>query len=186
MTRIEEEILDGCRKGDRHAQNLLFEKFKGKIFSICRRYTSSLDEARDIQQDSFIKIFNSIVQTNREIDSIEKWIYRITVNTAIDFIRKQNLTLRVELYDQSQDVGINAEVLEMMDHDDLINVIQFVPDPYRAVFNLYIVDGYSHKEIAELLTITESTSRSYLTRAKEYLKKAIVKSSVEQKRKKYG
>ncbi|MFZ1807352.1 MAG: RNA polymerase sigma factor [Cyclobacteriaceae bacterium] len=168
----DEDLILRCRKDDRKAQNLLFNIYEKKVLAVVIRYTSSIDEAKDIQQEAFIKVFNNLKSNVTAILSLEKWIIRIAVNTAIDYFRKQK---RIEnLNDQFLfPVAEQPVVLEQLKEEELITLIQQMPDPYRLIFNLYIVEGYNHKEIAMMVNIEESTSRSYLTRAKDFLKSKL-------------
>lgn len=168
----DDQLIERCRGNDRKAQNLLFKKYERKVLTICRRYTSSLDEARDVQQDAFVKIFKSIAANHIEIDSLPQWINRITVNIAIDSFRKQKRLEEVHQQVNSIET-VNPEILDRLDQEQLVKLIQSIPIHYRTVFNLFIIEGYSHNEISEMLKIEESTSRSYLTRAKEFLKKKL-------------
>ncbi len=177
------ELLQGCRNNNRKAQGLLFKEYEKKVLAISRRYTSSLDEAKDIQQDAFIKIFRSLRSGSAEIQSLDKWIYRLVVNAAVDFCRKQR---RIDDAKQLVNLPTSVEpsILDTLDEEELMKLIQSIPNPYRLIFNLYIVEGLSHREIGEKLQLGESTSRAYLTKAKEFLKDKLTQS--ENKRKNYG
>lgn len=168
----EEDLIQRCRQDDRKAQNLLFNIYEKKVLTVSIRYSSSIDEAKDIQQEAFIKVFNHLKSNVIEILSLEKWIIRITVNTAIDYFRSQK---RIENFNDQFlfPVAEQPVVLDQLKEEELIAMIQQIPDPYRLIFNLYIVEGYSHKEIATMMNIEESTSRSYLTRAKDFLKSKL-------------
>jgi RNA polymerase sigma-70 factor (ECF subfamily) len=168
------KVIAGCRKNNRTDQNLLFEKYKRKVFGICLRYAASSDQAKDLQQESFIKIFNILKNNDLEIQSLESWIHRITVNTSIDYYRKQKRFGEIALNVESESEVVLPDIINKLHEEDLIKLIQGIPEPYRSVFNLYIIDGLSHKEISQMLTITESSSRSYLTRAKEFLKSNVM------------
>ena len=176
----DDKLIHRCRKNDRKAQNLLFTKYEKKVLTICRRYSSSLDEAKDIQQEAFIKLFRSINNSDGEIESLQKWVNRLTVNVAIDHARKQR---RIDDSKQTIDSTgtVAPTVLEALHEEELIALIQSIPNPYRIVFNLFIIEGYSHKEIGEQLQVEESTSRSYLTRAKSILKEKLIHSDNKQK-----
>ncbi len=177
----DDEIIAGCRKNNRQMQNLLFSHYERRVFAICMRYAASHDDARDIQQETFIKIFNAL-QAGTQVESLERWISRVAVNTAIDFFRRvRRLT---EIFQESENEQQMAPiVLNQLHEEDLIRLIQGIPNPYRLVFNLFVIEGFSHKEIALRLEMTESTSRSCLTRAKEFIRK---KMEVETKLKVHG
>ncbi|MEQ8426125.1 MAG: sigma-70 family RNA polymerase sigma factor [Cyclobacteriaceae bacterium] len=176
----DEEIIHRCRNNDRKAQNLLFKKYEKRVLTICRRYSSSLDEAKDLQQESFIKLFKSIKSSSYDILSLDKWVNRLAINVAIDHSRKQR---RIEDAQQLIDSANSVEpsILESLQEEELIALIQSIPNPYRIVFNLFIIEGYNHMEVGEKLEIGESTSRSYLTRAKNYLKEKLSHSDNKQK-----
>ena len=167
----DEEIIGGCRNDNRTAQNLLFTNYERRVLGVCIRYASNPDEAKDIQQETFIKIFKSLKSATLKIDSLEKWIIRIAVNTAIDYFRKERSLKSISDHVSLQITA--PTVLDKLNEEELIALIRTIPNPYRAVFNLFIVDGYSHKEIGDMMGITESTSRSYLTRAKDFIKEVI-------------
>ncbi|HMP99513.1 MAG TPA: RNA polymerase sigma factor [Cyclobacteriaceae bacterium] len=177
----DKELIYRCRKQDKEAQRLLFEKYKGKLLGICLRYAKSKTEAEDVLQDSFIKIFQSFNQNDeREIKSLSAWLSRITINTSIDQYYKN----KKHNNDSIDNLAFHAEIadtetaLENMQANDLIRLIQSMPDRFRVIFNLYIIEGYNHAEIAERLNIAESASRSHLTRAKAWLRERIKKNEV--------
>lgn len=167
----DEDIIRGCRNDNRTAQNLLFTNYERRVLGVCLRYASNPDEAKDIQQETFIKIFRNLKSVATKIDSLEKWIIRIAVNTAIDYFRKERSLKSISDHASLQITA--PTVLDKLSEEELIALIHTIPNPYRAVFNLFIVDGYSHKEIGDMMGITESTSRSYLTRAKDFIKEVI-------------
>lgn len=176
----EKELTDGCRHNDRRAQNLLFNKFERKVFAICRRYAGSNDISLDIQQEAFIRIFQSLMQAHQPIQSLESWIHRITVNVAIDHFRKERKLMET-VGDDMVTTSIPPEILSRLDEEQLIALLQTIPSPYRLVFNLFVVDGFNHREIADQLGITESSSRAYLVRAKEFLKKKLTGAEIKLK-----
>jgi RNA polymerase sigma factor (sigma-70 family) len=167
------EVIILCNKNDRRAQQILFNSYKRKVMGICLRYASS-PEADDIMQESFIKIFNSLRREKAlKIRSLGAWITRITVNTAI------NNYNRVKEPERLEDIGNHhygspiESGLENLQTEDLIALIQSMPNGYRMVFNLSLVEGFDHSEIAAMLGISESSSRSQLTRAREWLKQKL-------------
>jgi RNA polymerase sigma factor (sigma-70 family) len=182
----DDDLIKGCRKGQRQSQNLLFEKFRRKVFGICKRYASSYEEAKDIQQESFIKAFGFIEKNNQDIQSLGQWMSRITVNAAIDYIRKKHKLHETPCTEDEDNLLVMPEVLDRLHEEDLIALIQTIPNPYRAVFNLYIIDGYAHQEIGYLLGINESTSRSFLSRAKASLRRTVRSQYTEIKVNRYG
>jgi RNA polymerase sigma factor (sigma-70 family) len=180
-----EAVIAGCRKNERQAQNLLFKYFEKKVLAVCMRYTSSFDEARDLQQETFIKVFRVLIQTSEVIDSIDSFIVRVAVNTAIDFLRKKK-SLSLDAAAENQNAIMFPAALDSLNEEDLIRVIQCLPPACRTVFNLSVIEGYAHKEIGKMLHITESASRAYLTRAKQLLRVKISEQTSNVKLKDYG
>lgn len=170
MTSTETQyLLDMCIKNDRKAQSMLYKKYAGRLFGTCLRYTTGREEAQDILQESFIKIFKHLDQYSG-LGSLEGWMKRIVIRTAIQNYRKKNRNLKFEpLPEVENDDWVFSDILERISADEIIRYMQDLPDGYRIVMNLYAIEGYSHKEIAEMLNISEGTSRSQLTRARKYL-----------------
>lgn len=168
----EDELVAGCRKQDRKAQQQLYSAFSGKMYSICCRYVRNKAEAEDILVTAFTKIFDKIDQFKHE-GSFEGWIRRIVVNEALTWLRR-NRTMYVETDLEKADYEPDYESLsDHLEAEDLLRMIQQLPAGYQLVFNLYAIDGYSHKEIAEQLNISENTSKSQLSRARTYLQKLL-------------
>ena len=173
-------IIRGCIDGDRRSQQRLYEAFYGKMMAVCRRYAKDNDEALDIFQEAFIKVFNNI-HKYRDKGSFEGWIRRIMVNTAIDFIRRAKAGGQtVELTDRHTDtMGSHDDddegdsILGNVSYDELLKCVQSLSPAYKQVFNLYVVDGYQHQEIAEMLNISVGTSKSNLAKAKMNLRKFL-------------
>lgn len=165
-----EQLIQKCKKNDTKAQSEIYKLYSSKLFSICLKYSRSYAEAEDNLQESFMTIFDKIVQY-KEKGSFEGWIKRITVNTVLQRYREKSVINLV-----NEDIKDTNEVLiedEGLPLDFLLKIIQELPDRYRLVFNLYALDGYSHKEIAAMLNITVGTSKSNLSRAKQLLKDQI-------------
>lgn len=165
-----DQIIQKCKKNNTQAQGELFALFSGKLFSVCLKYSNNRAEAEDNLQDSFITIFSKIKQYNNK-GSFEGWIKRITINTVLQKYRGQSV-FDIVNEEQIEDVEV------VIDNDDvsldyLLSIIQELPNRYRLVFNLYVLDGYSHKEIANLLSISIGTSKSNLARARQILKEKI-------------
>ncbi|HYG02899.1 MAG TPA: sigma-70 family RNA polymerase sigma factor [Chryseosolibacter sp.] len=168
----EEELLKGCLRRDRAAQQHLFDRYSSKMFGICYRYVKNPMEAEDILVTAFTKIFERIDQFKGE-GSFEGWIRRIMVNESLTHLRKSR-TMYVETDLEQADREPNYEALsDHLEAEDLMNLIQQLPAGYRVVFNMYAIDGYSHKEIAEHLGISENTSKSQLSRARVFLQKLL-------------
>ena len=165
----EEELIERCVKGDQKAMNFLYRYYAPRMRGICFRYVRTVFEVDDILQEAFIKVFLKIGSYNRQ-GAFEGWIRRIVINTAINYY-KSNLSFGRQV--QLDEVGENeagiVEIAEKISINELCSLINELPSGYRFVFNMFAIDGYSHKEIAEILNITESTSRSQYTRARRQL-----------------
>jgi len=180
MHKQYQHIVQGCLQNDARAQRRLYEMYASKMLAVCYRYSRDRDEAEDILQDGFIKIFNNIHRYGFE-GSLEGWMRRIFVNTAIDAIRKNKaLMLETPINDNITE-SCAEEAIDNLEVEYLMSLVQALPTGYRLVFNLYAIEGYSHAEIGEKLNITESTSRSQYTRAKALLKKRIYQEYSENK-----
>jgi len=164
------ELVKQCAKNDRRAQEEIYQLFSGKLFSICLKYSKNKQEAQDNFQDGFITIFDKIGQFKFK-GSFEGWLKRVMVNTILLKYRQKNvLSLITDEIPDEVIVDIDDEEVSL---DFLLNLIQELPDRYRMVFNLYVLDGYSHKEISKMLQIAEGTSKSNLARARNILKQKI-------------
>ena len=171
-TYTESEIIEGCIKGDRKFQEILYHTFSSKMFSVCLRYSNEYSSAEDLLQEGFVKVFKNLAKFRSE-GSFEGWIRRIFVNNSIEHFRKKaNLyvvqeteALTYEYYDDN--------ALQKLMKEDLMKLIQSLSSGYRTIFNLYVIEGYSHKEIGEMMGITEGTSKSQLARARYLLQKKI-------------
>lgn len=172
------QLVLECGKGNAKAQRALFDKFSRKMFTVCLRYAKDSEQAEDILQDGFVKVFSKIKDFKSE-GSLEGWIRRIIVNTALDQIRKNGRLLGDTSID---DVGYKIEsndfIFESLVAADLMKMIQAMPEGYKVVFNLFAIEGYSHQEIAKQLGISENTSKSQYSRARAYLRERIEKINV--------
>jgi len=165
-----DELIKQCADNDRKAQKEIYQLFAGKLFSICLKYSKNKQEAQDNFQDGFIVIFDKIGQYNFK-GSFEGWLKRVMINTVLLKYRKKNV-LNIVTEDIPDEVIVDVDDDEIS-LDFLLNLINDLPDRYRLVFNLYALDGYSHKEISEMLLIAEGTSKSNLARARAILKQKI-------------
>jgi RNA polymerase sigma factor (sigma-70 family) len=166
-------LVNECIKGNPKAQKALFDKFAPKMFSVCLRYMKKSDEAEDVLQDSFVKIFQKLSDFKNE-GVLEGWIRRIVVNSCLDQIRKNTKFLNdIQAEEVEYKLDQNSFIAENLMAEDLMNLIQKMPDGYRLVFNMFAIEGYSHQEIASQLGITESTSKSQYLRARAYLRDRI-------------
>ncbi len=165
-----EELIKKCKEENIKAQGELYTLFSAKLFSICLKYSRNATEAQDNLQDAFITIFKSIKQYKHK-GSFEGWMKRITVNTVLQKYRKERV---FEIVNEERIEDPEVEIEESnISLDFLLQIIQELPDRYRLVFNLYVLDGYSHKDISEMLDITTGTSKSNLARARMILKNKI-------------
>jgi RNA polymerase sigma factor (sigma-70 family) len=174
----EHNYVSACARNERWAQELIYKEYYPNMMAICLRYSNNKEDALDILHEGFIKVFRHIGKF-KEGTSLSAWIKRIMVNTAIDFYRK-NVRRRTEDLDKAYDVQSNdPDVFSQMSVKDILFCLQNLTPSYRAVFNLYVIEGYSHKEISEQLEISESTSRSNLVKARTKLKSLLIEKSSE-------
>lgn len=165
----ESDVIEACINNERWAQRVLYEEFYPSMMATCLRYSTNREDALDILHDGFIKIFKHIGKY-KPGTSLNAWIKRVMINTAIDYYRK-NVRRRTEdiseVYDLTND---DPGIVEMLNAKDIIKCLSLLSPSYRAVFNLYVIEGYSHKEIAKKLKISESTSRSNLVKARSKMR----------------
>ena len=172
-----DDLLEGCQRGERRTQEVLYKLLASKMLGVCMRYARDRYEAEDILQVGFIKVFQKVKEFRGE-GSFEGWIRRIMVNTAIEHYRKNQRMLNVVDIDEVNDAPQNMFDMNGLEAKDLLTLIQHLPGGYKMIFNLYAIEGYSHKEIAEQLGITEGASKSQLSRARAILKEKLVKMEV--------
>jgi RNA polymerase sigma factor (sigma-70 family) len=171
----EDELIKGCLSHDRSAQKRLYDTYSSKMYAICYRYVRDAAEAEDILIVAFTRIFEKINQFKSE-GSFEGWIRRIIVNEALTHLRRnRSMYLETDL-DQVDREPDYDKLQDHLEEEDLLKMIQELPTGYRIVFNLYAIEGYSHKEIANQLGISENTSKSQLSRARTYLQKLLVEN----------
>jgi RNA polymerase sigma factor (sigma-70 family) len=172
-TIVESDLIEGCIKGDRRMQEELYRRFAPKMYAVCLRYSNNSEDAQDLLQEGFIKVYRNLHRFRAE-GSFEGWIRRVFVNTSIEHFRKKSAKLSMVSEKEESTIEDNdISALENLAEKDIINIIQELSPGYRTVFNLYVVEGYSHKEIGELLSISEGTSKSQLARAKAVLQKKV-------------
>ena len=175
------DLIEGCIRGDRKMQHELYQRFAPKMYGVCLRYAGNAEEAEDILQEGFIKVFNKIGSFRSE-GSFEGWIRRIFVNTAIEHFRKKIYLQPITEYEEDTVEGKYLSVLDSLAAKDIIQLVQQLSPGYRTVFNMYVVEGYTHKQIAEALNISEGTSKSQLSRAKLILQD-LVQQFIERRKK---
>lgn len=168
------DLIKGCIRGNRTYAAALYEHFAPTMFGICLRYANDYHTAEDILQEGFIKVFHHL-DRYRFAGSFEGWMKRIFINTAIEYYRRSTKhTGHTEIGEMTQASSSHQVAIEELAQQDLLRLIQQLSPGYRAVFNLYVIEGYSHKEIADLLKISEGTSKSQLARARHLLQKMII------------
>ena len=169
-----EEIIEGCYKGSRKHQEALYNMFASKMFGVCLTYTKDRELAQDILHDGFFKVFKKFDKYDNSW-SLNAWIRRIIVNTAIDHFRKTNRISNVDFQENLYLAGTFNETSEISKTSDLSDIINMLPKGAKTVFNLYTIEGYKHQEIAEMLSISEGTSKSQLSKAKSVLRDLVNK-----------
>jgi RNA polymerase sigma-70 factor (ECF subfamily) len=180
QTITESDLINGCLAGNRRMEEELYNRFSPRMYAVCLRYAGNSEEAQDILQDGFIKVYKKLDSFRGE-GSFEGWVRRIFVNTAIEhFRRKRYLTPVTEKEENTID-GKYTSALDDLAAKDIMALVQALSPGYRTVFNMYVVEGYSHKEIADLLGISEGTSKSQLSRAKVILQD-MVKNFIDSNR----
>jgi len=169
LERAEQQFITALARQERWAQQQLYEQYYGKMMGVCLRYAGSRDEALDLLHEGFIKVFQNIGRYKAGT-SLPAWIRTVMVNTCIDHYRKAIRRRTDDLSSVQQATNDDPDVLSNLTGREILDAVQQLSPAYRAVFNLYVVEGYSHKEIAETLQITESTSRSNLVKSRIKLK----------------
>ncbi len=180
----EDLMISGCRRNNAAAQEALYNRFSPKMLGVCYRYAKNREDAEDMLQEGLIKVFNQIHQFRNE-GSLEGWIRRIIVHTCINVLKKnKKFSDCIDLI-HANDVFVREEMIpSIMQAKQIVECIRSLPLGYRTVLNLYAIEGYAHKEIAMLLNIEESTSRSQYTRAKAMLHEILIKKNIINREKK--
>jgi RNA polymerase sigma factor (sigma-70 family) len=176
----DEEIIKSCISGETRAQKLLFDRYSRRMMGICLRYAQGREEAEDMLQDGWIKVFRNLNSFRFE-GSAEGWIKRIMVNTCLDNLRKTKKMfnqVEIEAVQEILPVETGTSSADILSEKDLLKMIHQLSPGYRTVFNLFAIEGYSHKEIADMLSITESTSKSQYSRARVQLQKMFQEENV--------
>lgn len=166
---LQKEVISGCIAGDRLSQKALYEHFYSKMLSVCHRYAKDYDEAVGLLNEGFVKVFCNIAKYRPE-RSLESWIKRIMINNAIDHYRKMKKHRHQMDITEVYDHGKEGDILPSLEAEEILKLVQQLPPAYRTVFNLFAIDGLSHKEIAKQLGISEGTSKSNLSKARAKLK----------------
>ncbi len=169
----EKELIQKCKNGNLNMLEKLYKHFYGYALGIGMRYMTNKDDALEVVNDSFIKLFNTLKSYNEEME-FKPWFRKIIVNTAIDRNRKERSRYMETDIETAGDVAVSEQMVSSLNVKDILNLLEELPHLHRTVFNLYEIDGYSHNEIGQMLNIPEGSSRKYLSRAKEQLRTRIL------------
>ena len=175
------DLIRGCLSGDSRMQEALYSRFAPKMYAVCLRYSNNADDAQDLLQEGFVKIFKNLDKFRAE-GSFEGWVRRVFVNTSIEHYRRKVNLISTADRDDAYVEDHSANALDKLAEKDIIKLVQDLSPGYRAVFNMYAIEGYSHKDIGSILGISEGTSKSQLARAKGILQKKV-KEFLDEKRK---
>ena len=177
MTEKLKQLVDGCKANERNAQAAFYQMYYGYAMSICLRYSNSRAESEEILNDGFLKVFSKINLYNSELE-IKAWMSRIFVNTAIDHFRKNKKHYHQETIDEMKEIrSMDENILDSLSAEEIMTLVQKLAPSYQLVFNLYVVEGYKHSEIAALVGISEGTSKSNLSMARAKLKQALTENA---------
>lgn len=169
------ELVDQAKAGDRKAQKAIYDSLSGKMYAVCLRYMGDKEAAEDVLQDGFVALFTKLDSYSGE-GSFEGWARKIFVNTALMSLRKRDVLKQTEDVEAAWDVSsADPSAIQKISYQELLNLVSELPPGFRTVFNMYVIEGYSHKEIAEELGISEVTSRSQLQRARMLLQAKLKK-----------
>ena len=173
----EQELIDLCIKGDRIAQRALYDRLASRMFPLCIRYVGERDTAEDILQDGFVTLFSRL-DSFKGHGSFEGWARKIFVNTALMYLRKKDALKMSDEIETARNLSTDiTSQMQNIGYKELMGLITSLPPGFRTVFNMYVIEGYSHKEIADMLNITETTSRTQLSRARTWLQNKIKENS---------
>jgi RNA polymerase sigma-70 factor (ECF subfamily) len=168
-----EALITGCKKGDRLAQEKLYRSFYSVMMNICVRYTKNEADAIEILNTGFYKVFKNIHSYTAGKATPYTWIRTIIINTCLNFIRSKQKEVSTQEVEESTDIYIDAEAVTQMDSDEILRLVHGLPPATQAVFNLYVIDGYNHREIAAMLQISEGTSKWHVSEARKTLQKQL-------------
>jgi len=175
----DKKLVELCLKKDSNSLELLYNSYSYKMFGVCLRYAKNRDDAQDLLHDGFIKVYTGLNRYKGE-GSLEGWIRRIMVNTAINYYKRKNGHYFM-MNDSDEEIfeGYEEDIIEQISTGELLGYINEMPDGYRMVFNMYVIEGYQHNEISEILGISASTSKTQLMKARRYLMKKVKKEAYE-------
>ncbi|MBK7407312.1 MAG: RNA polymerase sigma factor [Saprospirales bacterium] len=172
------DILEACKRGERLAQRQLYDLYKGKLFAVCLRYADNRQDAEDMLQEGFIQVFKDLHQY-KMLGSFEGWMRKVVLNVSLQYLRRQKRQVPTSELGQSEEPDSDQEDQSLFSEDMVQLVLQYIqkmPAGFRTVLNLYVMEGYTHEQIAQTLGISEGTSKSQLSRAKVYLKNMLDKA----------
>ena len=172
----EEKLVKGCLKGRPEAQEALYNRYYRTMFGVCLRYAKDRETAEDVLQEGFIKVFTHI-HTFSGNGSLEGWVRRIIVNTALEQYRKKGAMYALVDIEEARYHDAGHDVVSLMSEAEILKLVQGLPDGYRTIFNLYAIEGYNHREIGDLLGISEGTSKSQFARARQTLQESVLNLS---------
>lgn len=171
----DKELIEKCLENDPRAQEFLYKRFSRRMYGVCLRFARNTLEADDILQEGFIKVF-TFLKDYRQDGSLEGWVRRTFVNTAINYYHSKENEWKETSIDKAVTIpSVTEDILSQISAADLLDIIRELPEGYRMVFNLYVIEGYNHQEIAEMLHISENTSKSQLSRARMALQERLEK-----------
>ncbi|MBU6341220.1 MAG: RNA polymerase sigma factor [Bacteroidetes bacterium] len=164
----ETELIRGCLRGSAQSQRQLYDLYAGRMYAVCLRYARTHSDAADILQEGFVKVFTKLEQYQHQ-GSFEGWIRRIMVNTALRTYQRQRYDMEFSGFEKLPEAPIEADAIASLSESELLELIAKLPEGYKVVFNMVAIEGFSHAEVADMLGIQESTSRSQLTKARRWL-----------------
>ncbi|MCB0496443.1 MAG: sigma-70 family RNA polymerase sigma factor [Cyclobacteriaceae bacterium] len=182
ISPYEQDLIQKCYDGDRTAYRELYTRFAGELMAVAMRYMKTKQEAEDVLQDAFIKAYKNLASFNQQ-SALKTWLTRIVINTALNALRKEHQKYQWNIMEAEEVHDTTSLPLESFHYTELIAFIQQLPDGCRTVFNLYALEGYSHKEIADMINISMGTSKSQYFRAKQLLQEIILSEDAKTKRK---
>jgi len=169
---VDRELIRRCLDGDQRAQKELYEYHSAKMYALCLRYCDNRDTAKDMLQEGFVRVFRSLAKFRHE-GSFEGWMKRIMVNQCIEQYRKEKSDPWFSDVQEAYHIGVDDQTFSRLGMQDLMRAVQSLPRGYRTVFNLYAIEGYTHKEIGDQLSISENTSKTQLLKARNMLRRMI-------------
>lgn len=177
------DIIAGCKQGDKKAQEQLYKNFYTAMIKLCLRYTHNEADAVEVMNNGFLKVFRYIHRFDPGKAALSTWIRSVIINSCIDFLKlKENIPFHEPVQEAAYSITVNADVAEQIDVNELLHYIRELPNATRVIFNLYVVEGYTHREIASLLNISDGTSKWHLSEARKLLKQQLNQQEVKYER----